>query len=165
MKAGKITAKLRDAVPVLFMVDGKEVKQYKNIEIPDALKELEIKDFRFNVNGDKITFSLFFDKNILPVKMPPERPKVTRADKAAAKATATAAPNPAPVIITPDKSDKTPTPIAKPNPATAPITPPTTATKPAPDTKPPVKPTAPPTKGKSAKTPEATKPGKTADKK
>ena len=39
MKAGKITAKLRDAVPVRFMVENEEVKQYKNIDIPDVLKE------------------------------------------------------------------------------------------------------------------------------
>ena len=31
MECGKLTAKLRDAVPVCFMVDGKEVKRYKNI--------------------------------------------------------------------------------------------------------------------------------------
>ena len=36
MECGKLTAKLRDAVPVCFIVDGKEVKRYKNIEIPDA---------------------------------------------------------------------------------------------------------------------------------
>ena len=35
MECGKLTAKLRDAVPVCFIVDGKEVKRYKNIEIPD----------------------------------------------------------------------------------------------------------------------------------
>ena len=34
MECGKLTAKLRDAVPVCLMVDGKEVKRYKNIEIP-----------------------------------------------------------------------------------------------------------------------------------
>ena len=32
MKTGKITAKLRDAVPVCLMVNGGEVKRYKNIE-------------------------------------------------------------------------------------------------------------------------------------
>ena len=31
MKTGKITAKLRDAVPVCLMVNGKEVKRYKMI--------------------------------------------------------------------------------------------------------------------------------------
>lgn len=92
MKAGRITAKLRDAVPVCFMVEGKEVKRYKNIELPDALKELEILDFRFNVPTDgKITFELIFDKGVLPDVFPPARPKVTRAEKAAAKAAAIAA--------------------------------------------------------------------------
>ena len=40
MKTGKITAKLRDAVPVCLMVNGEEVKRYKNIELPDMLKEV-----------------------------------------------------------------------------------------------------------------------------
>jgi hypothetical protein len=35
MEMGKLTAKLRDAVPVCFLVEGKEIKRYKNIEIPD----------------------------------------------------------------------------------------------------------------------------------
>ena len=39
MKAKTITAKLRDAVPVRFMVDSEEVAQYRNIDIPDALTE------------------------------------------------------------------------------------------------------------------------------
>ena len=34
MKCGKLTAKLRDAVPVRFYENGREVKRYKNIEIP-----------------------------------------------------------------------------------------------------------------------------------
>ena len=57
MKTGKITAKLRDAVPVCLMVNGEEVKRYKNIELPDMLKEVEMTDFHFNVHTDgKITF-------------------------------------------------------------------------------------------------------------
>ena len=46
MKTGKITAKLRDAVPVCLMVNGEEVKRYKNIELPDELKAVEMTDFR-----------------------------------------------------------------------------------------------------------------------
>ena len=42
MKTGKITAKLRDAVPVCLMVNGEEVKRYKNIELPDMLKSVRI---------------------------------------------------------------------------------------------------------------------------
>lgn len=86
MKAGKITAKLRDAVPVCFMVDDKEVKRYKNIEIPDELKELEVKDFKFHVPQDeKIIFHLIFDKGILPEVFPAERQKMARAAKWAEK--------------------------------------------------------------------------------
>ena len=59
MKTGKITAKLRDAVPVCLMVNGEEVKRYKNIELPDALKEVEMTDFHVNVHMDgKITFEI-----------------------------------------------------------------------------------------------------------
>ena len=41
MECGKLTAKLRDAVPVCFMVNDHEVKRYKNIEIPEEIKHLE----------------------------------------------------------------------------------------------------------------------------
>ena len=49
MEMGKLTAKLRDAVPVCFLVEGREIKRYKNIEIPDDLKKLEYQDFKFDV--------------------------------------------------------------------------------------------------------------------
>ena len=49
MEMGKLTAKLRDAVPVCLLVEGKEIKRYKNIEIPDELKRLEYQDFKFDV--------------------------------------------------------------------------------------------------------------------
>ena len=49
MKCGKLTAKLRDAVQVRFYENGREIKRYKNIEIPDAVKELEFQDFKFDV--------------------------------------------------------------------------------------------------------------------
>ena len=63
MKTGKITAKLRDAVPVCLMVEGKEVKRYKNIELPDMLKEVEMSDFHFNVHMDgKITFEIHMSR-------------------------------------------------------------------------------------------------------
>lgn len=89
MKAGKITAKIRDAVQVSFMENGDERARYRNIEIPDALKDLEIKDFGFNILLDgKIEFQLMFDKGILPEKFPAKRPKVTRAQKAAMKVAA-----------------------------------------------------------------------------
>ena len=67
MKTGKITAKLRDAVPVCLMVNGKEVKRYKNIELPDELKEVEMTDFHFNVHMDgQITFEIHYEEGALP---------------------------------------------------------------------------------------------------
>jgi hypothetical protein len=93
MKTGKITAKLRDAVPVCLMVEGKEVKRYKNIELPDMLKEVEMADFHFNVPEDgKITFEIHYAPGVLPEVFPEPRAKVTRAEKAAAKAQAATEP-------------------------------------------------------------------------
>ena len=89
MKTGKITAKLRDAVPVCLMVNGKEVKRYKNIELPDELKEVEMTDFHFNVHMDgKITFEIHYEEGALPEVFPEARTRVSRAAKAAAKAAA-----------------------------------------------------------------------------
>ena len=89
MKTGKITAKLRDAVPVCLMVNGEEVKRYKNIELPDALKEVEMTDFHFNVHMDgKITFEIHYEEGALPEIFPEARTRVSRAAKAAAKAAA-----------------------------------------------------------------------------
>lgn len=89
MKTGKITAKLRDAVPVCLMVGGKEVKRYKNIELPDAIKELEMVDFHFNIPQDgKITFEIQYADGVLPEVFPAARAKMTRAEKAAMKAKA-----------------------------------------------------------------------------
>ena len=86
MKTGKITAKLRDAVPVCLMVNGEEVKRYKNIELPDMLKEVEMTDFHFNVHMDgKITFEIHYDEGVLPEVFPEARTRVSRAAKAAAK--------------------------------------------------------------------------------
>lgn len=89
MKTGKITAKLRDAVPVCLMVNGEEVKRYKNIELPDELKEVEMTDFHFNVHMDgKITFEIHYEEGVLPKVFPEARTRVSRAAKAAAKAAA-----------------------------------------------------------------------------
>ena len=89
MKTGKITAKLRDAVPVCLMVNGEEVKRYKNIELPDELKEVEMTDFHFNVHMDgKITFEIHYEEGSLPEVFPEARTRVSRAAKAAAKAAA-----------------------------------------------------------------------------
>lgn len=87
MKTGKITAKLRDAVPVCLMVNSEEVKRYKNIELPDMLKEVEMTDFHFNVHMDgKITFEIHYEPGVLPEVFPEARARVTRVAKAAAKA-------------------------------------------------------------------------------
>ena len=76
MKAGTITAKLRDAVPVCFYENGSEVTRYRNIDIPDSLKELEIKDFAFNIAQDgKITLTL---RRIRRRKRNPTFPKIRR---------------------------------------------------------------------------------------
>ena len=84
MKCGKLTAKLRDAVPVRFYENGREVKRYKNIEIPDVVKELEFQDFKFDVplNG-AITFKIFFEQGVLPEVWPEARQRRTRASRAA----------------------------------------------------------------------------------
>ena len=93
MKTGKITAKLRDAVPVCLMVEGEEVMRYKNIELPDALKEVEMTDFHFNVHMDgKITFEIHYGHGVLREVCPEARTIVSRAAKAAAKAAGKAAP-------------------------------------------------------------------------
>ncbi len=93
MKTGKITAKLRDAVPVCLMVDGAEVMRYKNIELPDALKEVEMQDFHFNVHMDgKITFEIHYEQGVLPEVFPEARARVSRATQAATKAAATTEP-------------------------------------------------------------------------
>ena len=83
MKCGKLTAKLRDAVPVCFLVNGREVKRFKNIEIPDEVKELDYTDFRFDVpeNGGAITFKIMFEEGILPEVWPEARTRQHRAAK------------------------------------------------------------------------------------
>lgn len=92
MKTGKITAKLRDAVPVCLMVEGKEVKRYKNIDLPDMLKEVEMLDFHFDIPADgKITFEINYAPGVLPEVFPEPRAKMTRAEKTAAKTAANAA--------------------------------------------------------------------------
>ena len=79
MEMGKLTAKLRDAVPVCLLVEGKEIKRYKNIEMPDVLKVLEYKDFKFDVplNG-AITFKIMFEPGVLPEVFPQARERKTR---------------------------------------------------------------------------------------
>ena len=106
MKTGRITAKLRDAVPVCLMVEGREVKRYKNIELPDSIKEVELLDFHFNVPADgKITFEIHYASGVLPETFPEPRAKVTRAEKAAAKAQKKAAQEEAAYTPAPEETE------------------------------------------------------------
>lgn len=83
MKCGKLTAKLRDAVPVCFIEEGKEIKRLKNIEIPDAIKELEYKGFKFDVPmSGAITFKIYFEPGTLPETWPEPRQRKSRTPKA-----------------------------------------------------------------------------------
>ena len=79
MECGKLTAKLRDAVPVCFIKNGKEVKRFKNIEIPDEIKKLPYQDFDFSVPiTGAITFKIMFEEGILPKVWPEARTRKTR---------------------------------------------------------------------------------------
>ena len=90
MKAAKITAKIRDAVPVCIYAEGNEIQRYKNIELPDEIKALEIQDFGFDIDATGwISFHLHFEPGILPEELPEPRPQLTREQKQAAKAAET----------------------------------------------------------------------------
>ncbi len=82
MKCGKLTAKLRDAVPVCFIEEGKEIRRIKNIEIPDVIKELEYKEFKFDVPlSGAIAFKIYFEPGTLPETWPEPRQRKTRSHK------------------------------------------------------------------------------------
>jgi hypothetical protein len=87
LKVRTITAKLRDAVIISLNDEGGEMARFKNIELPEALRDLPVADYQFTktIEG-KLEFELHFKAGILPKPMPEARPKVTRAEKAAAKA-------------------------------------------------------------------------------
>ena len=60
-------------------MEGKEIKQYKNIEIPDDLKKLEYQDFKFDVPlSGAITFKIMFEPGVLPEEFPQTRERRTR---------------------------------------------------------------------------------------
>lgn len=101
MECGKLTAKLRDAVPVCFIESGKEIKRYKNIEIPDEIKVLPFKDFKFDVPmTGAITFKIMFEADILPTEWPQARERKSRNAKAAPVASTVETPSKA---IQPDE--------------------------------------------------------------
>lgn len=78
MECGKLTAKLRDAVPVCFIENGKEVKRFKNIEIPDEIKKLPYQEFEFSVPvTGAITFKIMFEEGVLPKVWPKARTRKT----------------------------------------------------------------------------------------
>ena len=82
MEYGKLTAKLRDAVPVCFIENGKEVKRFKNIEIPDEIKKLPYQGFEFSVPvTGAITFKNMFEEGVLPKNWPEARIRKTRKAK------------------------------------------------------------------------------------
>ena len=60
-------------------MEGKEIKRYKNIEIPDELKILEYQDFKFDepLNG-AITFKVMFEPGVLPEVFPQTWERRTR---------------------------------------------------------------------------------------
>lgn len=83
MQVAKITAKLRDAVPVCFMEDGKVAAEYKNIELPDEIKVLAMREFTFDIAMDgKITFRINLE-GALPKPLPAPRELNHRKPKAA----------------------------------------------------------------------------------
>ena len=61
------------------MVDGKEVKRYKNIEIPDEIKRLPFIDYKLDVpTSDAITFKIHFAPGVLPEVWPEARQRQSR---------------------------------------------------------------------------------------
>ena len=82
MECEKLTAKLRDAVPVCFIENGKEVKRFKNIEIPDEIKKLPYQSFEFSVPvTGAITFKIIFEEGVLPKVWPEARARKSRLTK------------------------------------------------------------------------------------
>lgn len=77
------------AVPVWLMVEGEEVIRYKNMELPDALKKIEVRDFHFNVHMDgKITFEIHYEQGAQLEFFPEPRARMARGAKSATKAEA-----------------------------------------------------------------------------
>ena len=104
MQVKKITAKIRDMVKVSLMENGDERAWYNNIEMPDAIKELEMKDFHFHTLMDgKIEFQIHFEQGILPKDFPEKK---ARKHRNAAPATDTKPTEAAPVAAMPKPEEK-----------------------------------------------------------
>lgn len=84
LRVRRITAKLRDAVIISLNDERGEMARFRNIELPDALRDLLVEDYQFTktVEG-RLEFELYFKPGVLPKQMPEARVKLTRADKAA----------------------------------------------------------------------------------
>jgi len=71
---------------IRFYEEGKEIKRYKNIEIPDAIKELEFHNLKIDVPlSGAITIIIFFAPGILPESWPEPRQRRTCAQTAVEK--------------------------------------------------------------------------------
>lgn len=71
MKTGSITVGLRETVTVCLMVNGKEVRCYRNNEPPDIVKEAEMDSFHFNIHMDgRITFEICYEEGGLSEVFP-----------------------------------------------------------------------------------------------
>ena len=75
MECRKLTAKLRNATPACFMVNDQEIYRYKNIVIPEEIKNLEFSIFRYDVLEDDgaIAFNIWFNNGVLSETWPTER--------------------------------------------------------------------------------------------
>ncbi|MDL2318563.1 hypothetical protein LJC74_05755 [Eubacteriales bacterium OttesenSCG-928-A19] len=117
MQVKKITAKIRDMVMVSLMESGDERHRYYNIELPDAIKELEMKEFDFHISADgKIDFQITFDQGILPKVFPEPKARKKRGEKATTPAPAVAEDTKA---AAPAPETKPAVPVPAPIPATA----------------------------------------------
>ena len=123
MQVKKITAKLRDMVRISLMEDGNERTWYNNIEIPEEIKVLEMKDFHFNTLTDgKIEFAIYFEPGTLPKVFPEKRERKRRAEKEQVTATDSQPALPeAPKASLVVKSVEAPESAAQPKPPEAPI--------------------------------------------
>ena len=86
MKARTIVSKVRNAVQIQLCVNGELVKTYRNVELPESIKELEITGSGFwTTSSDKVVFQLHFAPDVLPNEFPASRIRRTKAEIAEAR--------------------------------------------------------------------------------